>query len=307
MTINRRHFLQRSLTASALLAASQFPFEAFAKGDMQRLVILHTNDQHSRIDPFPMDGGKYEGAGGFANRAAVIKKIRSEEPHVLLLDSGDVWQGTPYFNMYGGELEYKLMSEMRYDASTIGNHDFDIGLEGLVKQLPHAAFPFLCSNYDFSDTPMSGKTQPYKIFKYGDISVGVFGLGIALDGLVPKQLSGNTIYNDPIKAANKTSGLLKHDMQCDLVICLSHLGYKYETKAVSDVILAAETSNIDLILGGHTHTFFPKPEELLNSDKKKVIINQVGFAGIMLGKIEFYFEKKRRGLIIPNSPLRINT
>lgn len=300
--MNRKKFIQQSIGAATLLAAGSFPYDAFAQGDMKKITVLHTNDQHSRIEPFPMDGGKYQGLGGFAQRAVLISEIRKKEKNVLLLDSGDIWQGTPYFNKYGGELEFKLMSEMKYDASTLGNHDFDAGIEGFVKQLPHASFPFLNSNYDFTDTAMEGKIQKHKVFTFDGIKVGVFGLGIELQGLVPKDLFRNVRYNDPIIVANKTAQHLKHELDCNLVICLSHLGFKYEENKVSDVILAKQSADIDLILGGHTHTFFTKPEEYQNSIGAKVLVNQVGWAGIYLGQIDFVLEKKSGKIILPQSP-----
>lgn len=305
--MKRRDFIRKTATAGALLAAGGFPLEALAKnGDIRKLTILHTNDQHSRIEPFPMDGGKYQGLGGFAQRALIIEQLRTQEDNVLLLDSGDIWQGTPYFNKYLGELEFKLMSEMKYDASTLGNHDFDAGLEGFVKQLPLAAFPFLNCNYTFANTPMEGKIAPYKVFDKKDIKVGVFGVGVELEGLVPTDLYGEVKYNDPIVNAQKTADLLKHDYGCDLVICLSHLGYKYTDKKVSDVVLAESTRNIDLILGGHTHTYFEKPEEFRNADGAKVLVNQVEWAGIYLGRLDFYFEKKKKGILIPGAPQLIS-
>ena len=227
-----------------------------------------------------------------AQRAGLINKIRETEDHILLLDAGDIFQGTPYFNFYGGELEFKLMSEMKYDAVTIGNHDFDNGLEGFAKQLPHANFPFLIANYDFSDTILKEKFKAYKVFNKGGIKVGVFGIGIELDGLVPKKLYGNTIYKDPIETANKYATLLKKETKCDLVICLSHLGFKYKNEKVSDMVLATQSHDIDLIIGGHTHTFLKKPVRMLNLDKKEVIINQVGWAGINIGKVDFHFSQK---------------
>lgn len=304
--MKRKTFIKKSLTASALLAGTSFPYEAFAKSDVRKITILHTNDQHSRIEPFPMDGGKYQGLGGFAQRATLINQIRKQEKNVLLLDSGDVWQGTPYFNLYGGELEFKLMSEMKYDASTLGNHDFDAGIDGFVKQLHHASFPFLNCNYDFTDTAMEGKIQTHKIFSFDGIKVGVFGLGIELQGLVPNALFGNIKYNDPISNANKIAKQLKLEHDCDLVICLSHLGYKYDEKKVGDLDLAYQSRNIDLILGGHTHTFFTKPEEFRNADGAKVLVNQVGWAGIYLGRLDFYFEKKKKGILIPDLPKLIS-
>lgn len=292
---SRRSFLKKSILGGAgLMAFNAIPNEALAKTDLVKITILHTNDVHSHIDPFPDNDPKYGGLGGVARRAAVIKKIRSEEKNVLLLDAGDIFQGTPYFNMYGGELEFKLMSMMGYDASTIGNHDFDNGLEGLVNQLPHANFPFINCNYDFSDTPMAGKTIPHKIFYKDGIKIGVFGIGIELAGLVDKKMYGNTIYLDPAEKAAKASHYLKFEEKCDLVICLSHLGYKYENKKISDVDLAKQSKNIDLIIGAHTHTFIDIPLEYENSDNKKVLVAQVGWAGIRLGRIDYLFEKKSR-------------
>ena len=292
---SRRKFIKQSLYGSAGIALmNAFPFDAFAKDDEIRITILHTNDVHSRIDPFPMSDPKWPGLGGAARRASLIKKIRAEEKNVLLLDVGDIFQGTPYFNLYGGELEIKLMSEMGYDASTIGNHDFDNGIDGLAKQLPNATFPLLNTNYDFSNTSLKDKTQPYKIFKKDGIKIGVFGIGIELEGLVDKKLYGETKYLDPLEKSAYYANFLKKDAKCDLVICLSHLGYKYKEKKVSDVILAEQSKNIDLILGGHTHTFLDKPLSYKNSDGKEILIAQVGWGGIRLGKIDYIFKKKSK-------------
>lgn len=287
--MKRRSFIKKSMLSSAFLATGNFPMSAFEQPEILKLTILHTNDQHSRIEPF--EGGRLKGLGGVARRAKIIEEIRKSEKHVLLLDSGDIFQGTPYFNYFGGELEFKLMSKMNYDASTIGNHDFDAGMDGLLKQLPHANFPFLTANYDFSDTVLNGKFQPYKIFQRENIRIGVFGLGVELDGLVPAKLYGNTQYLDPLKMATKYATILKEEEKCDYVICLSHLGYKYSSNRVSDQVLAKSTENIDLILGGHTHTFLEEPEELMNKKGEKVFINQVGFGGVVLGRLDIYFEK----------------
>lgn len=290
-TINRRKFIKAAGFTVASLAFSSSTLEAMAKGDLQQITILHTNDVHSRIEPFPMDGSRNQGLGGVARRAALINKIRKEQKNVLLLDAGDIFQGTPYFNLFGGELEMKLMSDMGYDAATIGNHDFDNGLEGFHKQLPHASFPILVSNYDFSNTILHKSTKPYHIFRKGDLKIGVFGLGIELQGLVERKSYGETIYQDPIKRANEIASQLKNDHTCDLVICLSHLGYKYSTGKVSDQILASQTRHIDLIIGGHTHTFMDQPEDVKNLDGNITTINQVGWAGMNLGRIDYYFEK----------------
>lgn len=292
---NRREFLKKTLLSSAgLFALNAIPNEVFAKSDLVKITILHTNDVHSHIDPFPDNHPKFAGLGGAVRRAALIKKIRSEEKNVLLLDVGDIFQGTPYFNMYGGELEFKLMSMMKYDASTIGNHDFDNGIAGLVKQLPHANFPFINCNYDFSDTAMAGKTIPHKIFMKEGIKIGIFGLGIEMEGLVDKKMYENTRYLDPVQKAAEVTHYLKMEQKCDLIICLSHLGYKYDTKKISDVELAKHSKNIDIILGGHTHTFFDKPLSFKNLDGKEVLVAQVGWAGIRLGRVDYIFEKKSK-------------
>lgn len=260
-----------------------------------KLTILHTNDQHSRIEPFDSSYTRNPNQGGFARRAALIQKIRKEEKNVLLLDSGDVFQGTPYFNFFGGKLEFKLMSMMGYDASTMGNHEFDNGLEGFKNAQPNAKFPFICSNYDFKNTILEGQTIPYKIFNKNGIKVGIFGVGIELEGLVGKKSYGETVFQDPIEIAQHYSGFLRNDKKCDLVICLSHIGYDYKDNAqkVSDKILAAKTDGIDLILGGHTHTFLPEPQSFMNRKGKSVLVNQVGWAGLLLGRIDFYFDKNK--------------
>ncbi len=294
---DRRTFL-KSLGRSALvLGLGGLPLKILSAADhsaLVKLTILHTNDVHSRIEPFPMDGGKRQGLGGAAKRAALIRKIRSNSDHVLLLDAGDIFQGTPYFNFFGGELEFKLMSEMGYDAATIGNHDFDAGIDGLHKQLSHARFPMINCNYDFRDTLMEGNVLPYKIFEKGGLKIGVLGIGIELDGLVPQNLYGKTTYLDPIENANRVALHLKKEADCDYVICLSHLGYKYETDKISDQVFAKESRHIDLILGGHTHTFMDRPETAKNADGKPVLINQAGWAGIMLGQLDVYFERNKK-------------
>ena len=292
---NRRTFLQKSISGSLLLMSSQFPLSAFTSDpDFIKLNILHTNDVHSRIDPFPDDAGRNAGLGGAARRAKMIRNIRETEKNVLLLDAGDIFQGTPYFNFFGGELEIKLMSKMRYDASTMGNHDFDAGIDGFDKQLVHADFPFIVSNYDFRNTVLNQKVSPYKIFEVGDLKIGVIGTGIELKGLVPATMYKETQYLNPITMAQKYATQLKQDEACDYVICLSHLGYKYMSKRVSDVILAQNTYDIDLIIGGHTHTFMRRPDMRRNIKGEQVIVTQAGWAGILLGHIEVYFERSKK-------------
>ena len=296
---SRREFIKK--TGLSTLGISLLGNSLLADNRLQRLTILHTNDMHSHIHPF--QSGRNKGLGGMAQRSALIKNIREENKNVLLLDAGDIFQGTPYFNMYKGELEIKLMSQMNYDAATIGNHDLDNGLVGLKKQLKHANFPFLIANYNFENTILENTFSPYKIFDKNGIKVGVFGIGIELDGLVPKKLFGNTKYLDPIKISNKYAKLLKDKHKCDLVICLSHLGFKYKSQKISDLRLAKETKNIDLIIGGHTHTFLKKPVISKNLDDKNIIINQVGWGGINIGKIDFVFQQNNYKINLKKSSI----
>lgn len=289
--MKRRDFIQNTAAASALAGFAGIGLQSF-KGTTKKITILHTNDVHSHIDPFGPEDGRNPNQGGVARRAGLIESIRTENPNTLLFDAGDIFQGTPYFNYYGGELEFKLMSMLKYDAATIGNHDFDNGVEGLYAQLPHAKFDFICSNYDFSNTVMDTHTKPYKIFKVAGIKIGVFGLGIELDGLVDKKMYKETKYLNPIEIAQDMSTQLKDQEKCDLIVCLSHIGYQYSDlpQKPSDLILAKSTKNIDLIIGGHTHTFLDKPTIVKNSEGKDMLVNQVGCYGINLGKIDFYFD-----------------
>ncbi len=290
--MKRRHFIQKSTAATALASVGGLSLQSFSPSKTKKITILHTNDVHSHIDPFGPDDGRNANKGGIARRATLVNSIRKENPNTLLLDAGDIFQGTPYFNYYGGELEFKLMSMLKYDLATIGNHDFDNGIDGLFAQIPHAKFEFVSANYDFSNTVMDTHVKPYKIFTKDGIKIGVFGLGIQLNGLVDKNLYKETVYHDPIEVAKDMSRVLKNELSCDLVICLSHIGYYYKKypSRVSDIILAKATKDIDLIIGGHTHTFLPKPTIEKNSVGKNVLVNQVGAYGLYLGKVDFYFE-----------------
>lgn len=291
----RRDFILHTAGAGAALMVPGWLKGAVVAEEMTKLVILHTNDVHSRIDPFPEDGSRNAGLGGAAVRAAMIRSIREENEHVLLFDSGDIFQGTPYFNFFLGEPEIRLMSEMGYDATTMGNHDFDAGLDNFEKQMrEHASFPLVIANYDFSDTVMHQQYASRLIFRKGRLKIGVTGVGIELNGLVPASLYGTTRYLDPLAHAVREADILKHDEKCDLVICLSHLGHKYNSSKISDITLARESRSIDIILGGHTHTFMDQPEILRNRDGENVIIHQVGWGGLRLGKIEMVFERNRK-------------
>jgi 5'-nucleotidase len=286
--MNRRTFIHRTGIVAAGAAIAPSLISTTGKKD-QKLVILHTNDTHSNIDPFPDNHGKYPGMGGVARRATLIEKIRAEEEHVLLLDCGDIFQGTPYFNKFKGVLEMKVLSEMTYDAATLGNHDFDIGLEGFKEAKQHATFPFVNANYDLSGTSLRDEVKQHVVIRKGKLNIGIFGLGVDLNGLVSNDNTGALVYMDPIAKAQEQVALLRKQ-HCDLIICLSHLGYEYPTDPakVCDKILAANTEGIDLILGGHTHTFLEKPEIVKNKIGNDVLINQVGYAGLFLGRIDVF-------------------
>lgn len=291
--MERRTFIEQ-LAVGSTLVASGLSLPAFSSSSRRKkITILHTNDVHSQIDPFV--GGRYDNKGGVARRATLIESFRDKNPNTLLLDAGDMFQGTPYFNYYGGELEFKLMSKLKYDAATIGNHDFDNGIDGLYAQLPNASFDLLSANYDFSNTILDTHIQPYKIFDVEDIKVGVFGIGIKLDGLVLQKLYKETKYLDPIEISQDMTRILKEEKGCDLIICLSHLGYHYRNdyERISDLKLASLTKNIDLIIGGHTHTFLPKPTIAKNIEGLNMLVNQVGAYGVYLGKIDFYFDSDK--------------
>ena len=296
---NRRKFIKK--IGLGAVGLTMINHELIAQEDVKRITILHTNDMHSRIEPF--SSGSFKGIGGMAQRSSIIDEIRKKEKNVLLFDAGDIFQGTPYFNFYGGELEFKLMSQMKYDAATLGNHDFDNGLDGLKKQLKHASFPFVCANYDFSKTILKNSFKPYKILLRDGIKIGVFGIGVELNGLVPKELYKETKYLDPLIEANKISDKLKNKKGCDLIVCLSHLGLMYNSNKVSDLVIAQKSKHIDLIIGGHTHSFLEKPILETNLDGKKVIINQVGWGGINIGKIDFIFKQNKTNFNVKNSSI----
>lgn len=283
--MRRRHFVRTA--ALGVVGGAVVPSAIRAQGET-RLVILHTNDTHSRIDPFPNDAGRNAGLGGAARRAALVRQIRSRHANVLLLDSGDIFQGTPYFNLFGGEIEMRVMSEMGYDVATLGNHDFDNGTDGLVEMLPHATFDFVSANYEITDPALKARVAPYVVREFGDIKVGIFGLGIDFYSLVLDELHRGVSYSDPIGAARRTSEELRNQ-GCALVVCLSHLGYRYDVDRPSDLVLAELVPEIDLILGGHTHTFLDAPDVFRAGETGLTVVNQVGFGGLRLGRVDVTF------------------
>ena len=283
------------MATGSMISLGGFPLTSCDQKTEKKISILHTNDVHSHIEPFADSHAKYPNIGGVARRASLIEQVRIQNPNTLLFDAGDIFQGTPYFNYFGGEVEFKMMSKLGYDAATIGNHDFDNGIAGLEKQLPHASFDFLISNYDFKNTILDGRTKPYNIYHLDGIKIGVFGLGIKLSGLVDPQLFKETVYLDPIEITQDISNTLKNEEQCDLVICLSHLGYYYKSKPerISDLTLAKKTKHLDLIIGGHTHTFLKKPTVVKNIEDKNMLVNQVGCWGVNMGQIDFIFDEAK--------------
>ncbi len=209
--MKRRAFIQQTTATTALVTLGGFGLQSFSTAPKtSKITILHTNDVHSHIDPFGPEDGRNANMGGVARRATLIESIRNENPNTLLLDAGDIFQGTPYFNYYGGELEFKLMSKLKYDAATIGNHDFDNAIDGLYAQLPHAEFEFISANYDFSNTIMNTHVKPYKIFKKEGIKIGVFGLGIELEGLVDPAMYKETKYLDPVEMSPRNDSCFKN-------------------------------------------------------------------------------------------------
>ena len=291
--MKRKDFIKNSIYGSAGIGLAINNLSC--KSDLsKKITILHTNDVHSHIEPFSSDHSEFPNKGGFERRSTLINDIRKYNPDTLLFDAGDIFQGTPYFNFYGGEIEFKLMSMLKYDAATIGNHDFDNGIGGLNSQLPNASFDLISSNYDFTNTILETKTKKYKTYNKSGIKIGVFGLGIELEGLVSKDLYKETKYLSPVEITDDITSKLKNEENCDLIICLSHLGYKYDNapNKICDLTLAKQTKDIDLIIGGHTHTFMNQPKVVKNKTDKNVLINQVGCFGLFLGKVDFFFDQK---------------
>jgi len=292
--MKRRNFITGTTAASALVGLGGFGLASCSNYGKKHITILHTNDVHSHIDPFPKSHPDYSDMGGVARRATLVESIRRENPNTLLFDAGDIFQGTPYFNFYGGELEFKLMSKLGYDAATLGNHDFDNGVGVLLAQMPHAGFELVSANYDFTNTLMDGHVKPYEVFVRDGVRIGVYGIGIELEGLVTKRMYGETVHLDPFEIAVDTERILRDEENCELIVCLSHLGHSYrEPERPSDVRLAQATEHTHLIIGGHTHTFLDRPEVHHNKNGRAVLVNQVGCYGINLGRIDFYLDSDK--------------
>ena len=267
-----------------------FGFSTYAQ-DTKEIIILQTSDVHSRIEPINQKGDRNYDEGGFVRRATFLDQFRKEHKNVLLFDCGDISQGTPYYNMFRGEVEVKLMNEMGYDAMTIGNHEFDFGLDNMARLFRMAHFPVVCANYDVTGTVLEGLVKPYVVLERGGIKIGVFGVSPKMEGLVQADKCEGIVYNDPIVAAQEVTDLLRTKEGCDVVICLSHLGFRLKNE-VCDEKLAAATRGIDVILGGHSHTFMEKPAFCLNAEEKSIPVLHTGRSGIFVGELDLTLTKE---------------
>ena len=262
-----------------------FPLNAEAKKHKQ-LVILHTNDTHSTIFPIndQLPDTVKAGRGGFLRRMAMLKEERAKHPDLLYFDSGDFFQGSAYFTMFKGDVEIGLMNQMGIDASTIGNHEFDFGLDNMAEMFRKATFPILCANYDFTGTVMEGVTKPWIVIKRNGVKIGVFAVCPKLEGLVASKNCPGVKYLDPARVALETATMLKQEQKCDIVICISHLGWN-SGRGEDDQYMIKGSRNIDLVLGGHTHTYMPTLEYEKNMDGKPVPVDQNGKHAIFVGKM----------------------
>ena len=304
--MNRRSFIKKIGTGGVGAAFwAGTPWPVLADNGYKKLTILHTNDTHSRIEPFPEGIPEFAGQGGVSRRSALINKIRKENPNNLLLDAGDVFEGTPYFKKFDGALDFEIMSHMKYDAGTIGNHEFDNGVQGFVDVADNADFPFVSANYDFGSTPMSYWVREFITRNIDGIRCGIFGLGVDFKNLVEPHLHRGITYKDPVEVSKDLADRLKNYFRCDFIICLSHLGYQYNSEKVSDRILASEVPGIDLIIGGHTHTFLDQPEEFVHEDGQKTLVTQVGHSGLVLGHLDFFFDHNKQVVAVKSNNMSV--
>ncbi len=270
------------------LLLSVFLFCGARSFAQKKIVILHTNDTHSRIEPIPETDKATPNLGGVVRRAAFFEEVRKTNKHLLLFDAGDFLQGTPYFNFFKGDIEVEAMNLMQYDAATLGNHEFDYGLEVLEKVARKAKFPIVTSNYDFTETGLANLFKPYVIFKKDGVKIGVIGINVRPKGLIASANYRGMKYLPPMQTANMLAYKLKNSYKCDIVICLSHLGYEPDMK------MAAETRNIDIIIGGHSHTDMKTPDFQKNLDGKEVMIFQTAGRGAFVGRIDVELEKAKK-------------
>jgi 5'-nucleotidase len=252
----------------------------------KKLVILHTNDTHSRIEALPATEKQYANRGGVVNRKALVDSIRAVEKNVLLIDAGDFVQGTPYFNLFKGRVETGAMNLLKYDVGTLGNHEFDYGLDTLKNIIRSLRFPIVCCNYDFSKTPLKGMVKPYLILKRFGLKIGIVGVGPNPEGLIQESKYDGMVFKPVIPSVNEYADKLRADEKCDLIICISHIGYTSPEEEPNDRTLAGSSGNIDLIIGGHSHTCMEQPDIRKNKDGKDVLIFQVGKSGAFVSKID---------------------
>jgi len=264
---------------------------ALLAGEKVKLVILHTNDTHSQVEPTEKSTLKTSDMGGYARRMGMISKIRSEEKNVLLFDAGDFSQGTPYFNFFNGRVEIDALNKMKYNAATLGNHEFDNGIDTLAVVLKNARFPLISSNYNVDNTALKAFIQPYLILNEFGLKIGVMALNVQPKSLIIESNYKGLIYNDPVMTANEVSDYLKKKQKCDLIICLSHLGSDSTERDVNDFEIAHKTKYIDLIIGGHSHSLLENVKTN-NAAGRKVTIAQMGKSGLYLGRIDLELEKK---------------
>jgi len=283
--------MKRIFRGIAMIAMLSF-LSLTASGQKKQLVILHTNDTHSTIYPLNpnLADTMKAGRGGFIRRITMLREERKKNPDLLLFDSGDFCQGSPYFTMYKGDVEVELMNLMGYDAGAIGNHEFDFGLENMARMFRKLNFPILCSNYDFTGTVVEGTTRDYLILKRNGLKIGVFGLSPMMDGLVSAENCVGVRYLDPIEQAKRVVTILKKN-KCDVVICISHLGWS-TLNGVDDQKLIAATTGIDLVLGGHTHTYFKTLQYVKNLEGKEIPVDQNGKHALFVGRMVLDFKKK---------------
>lgn len=268
-------------------------FTAVGAYAQKHLEVLHTNDTHSCIMPLNpnLADTAVAGRGGFLRRVAMIKEERAKNPDLLLIDSGDFSQGSPFYTMFKGDVEIGLMNLMGYDAVTIGNHEFDFGLENMARIFKMAKFPVVCANYDFTGTCVEGLVKPYVIIKRNGLKIGLFGLSPQLEGLVDPSKCKGVTYLDPVEVGNRVAAELKHDKKCDVVICVSHLGW-LRPDEMGDQKLLASSKDIDLVLGGHSHSYFKDLRYVNNADGKAVPVDQNGKNAMYVGKLTLSFDKK---------------
>lgn len=284
--VSRRTFIKQASLLSVGYSAAGMMLRNLGEEPLSSLTILYTNDTHARLDPFPENARQFAGLGGIAERASLIKKIRYEQEYVLLLDAGDVFQGTPWFDVYGGSVDFELMTKMGYDAMAVGNHEFDRGPDGFAEAAKNAGFPILAANYLARDTPMNPFLQDQIVKEFDGYRVGIFGLGIKLNGVVDRSLSGDVRSFDPVRTAERSVNSLRDFYNCDYIICLSHLGYGQELGGIDDEMLAKTVPGIHLIIGGHTHTFLDEPVSVTNPAGNITRITQMGHSGVRLGRID---------------------